>query len=120
MRDDGQRIGWPRRTLLARMIELGPTGASSRGPPGPTPDPPHAIAIIDCAVSRLTLTERRCVSRHYNADGRGFRSPASNARLLDLSASQYRSHLSRAKRRIADHLRGAYDYAARHTAGTTA
>lgn len=54
---------WPERTLLARLIEEGPSGASQGGPP-PT-SMPELIAKTDEAVAHLGEIDRGVIRLYY-------------------------------------------------------
>jgi hypothetical protein len=60
---DRDENGFPASTLLGRMIEQGPMGASQSGRP-PTDLSPQS-ALIDTAVSRLWGIGKNCVKRYY-------------------------------------------------------
>lgn len=100
-------IGWPPRTLLARIIECGVLGAAQRGSGtllvvGGMIEYDELCAWVEAAVMRLTLTERNVVVRVYMH----FESPEISARELGMSASNFRQVLYRARRSVRDYLDG--------------
>ena len=60
---DSEAKAWPEVTLLGRVMEQGPSGASQQGkPPVRIPD---AIAVVDAAVCRLTGVDRSVIQTYY-------------------------------------------------------
>lgn len=100
-------IGWPPRTLLARIIECGVLGAAQRGSGtllvvGGMVEYDELCAWVEAAVMRLTLTERNVIVRAYMH----YESPEASARELSMSASNFRQILYRARRSVRDYLDG--------------
>jgi hypothetical protein len=100
-------MGWPPRTLLARIIECGVLGAAQRGSGmllvvGSMVEYDELCAWVEAAVMRLTLTERNVIVRAYMH----FESPEASARELEMSASNFRQILYRARRSVRDYLDG--------------
>lgn len=60
---DRPENGFPASTLLGRLIDQGPMGASQSGRP-PTDLTPQS-ALIDAAVSRLWGIGKKCIKRYY-------------------------------------------------------
>lgn len=96
-------IGWPRANLIARVIELGITGAAQAGGLGVT-EADEFCEFIDRAIRRLDETERQVVTETYLAPGRpGY----VVARRCGLTHGYYRNVLTRCRRRVGDMLAGA-------------
>lgn len=57
--------GYPASTLLGRVIDHGPMGASQSGM-GPTSLSEH-VANVDAAVARLWGQGQRCIKRYYKS-----------------------------------------------------
>lgn len=60
--DGAAQLGWPRATLLARVIRWGFTGASQAGP---LPEMPEDVLRVEQAVLRLKNIEQQVVKKHY-------------------------------------------------------
>lgn len=58
-----ESISWPSVTLLGRMEEQGPTGASQQGSPPITI--PDEIAQVDTAVARLEPIDKGVIRAYY-------------------------------------------------------
>lgn len=100
-------MGWPPRTMLARVIEYGVLGAAQRGSGtllvvGGRIEYDELCAWVEAAVMRLTLTERNVIVRAYMH----YESPETSARELEMSASNFRQVLYRARRSVRDYLDG--------------
>jgi hypothetical protein len=100
-------IGWPEKTLLARIIEFGVLGAAQRGSGtllvvGSMVAYDELCAWVEAAVMRLTLTERNVVVRAYLH----YETPEASARQLGMTASNFRQVLYRARRSVRDYLDG--------------
>jgi hypothetical protein len=100
-------MGWPPRTLLARIIECGVLGAAQRGSGillvvGSMVEYDELCAWVEAGVMRLTLIERNVVVRSYMH----FESPEASARALEISAANFRQVLYRARRSVRDYLDG--------------
>lgn len=100
-------MGWPPRTLLARIIECGVLGAAQSGSGmllvvGSMVEYDELCAWVEAAVMRLTLTERNVIVRAYMH----FETPEASARELEMSASNFRQILYRARRSVRDYLDG--------------
>lgn len=92
--------GWPPMTLLSRMIEFGPQGASQQGkPPISMPD---EIARVDAAVGRLCEIDKRAVIAYYTR----WEPMEVLAKRLHMRERQVRRVLDRARWRLALHLTG--------------
>lgn len=60
---DSEVRAWPKTTLLGRVIEQGPMGASQQGkPPINIPD---QVAVVDAAVCRLGAIDRGVIQTYY-------------------------------------------------------
>lgn len=100
-------MGWPPRTLLARVIEYGVLGAAQRGSGtllvvGGMVEYDELCAWVEAAVMRLTLTERNVIVRAYMH----YETPETSARELSMSPSNFRQILYRARRSVRDYLDG--------------
>lgn len=100
-------MGWPPRTLLARIIECGVLGAAQAGSGillvvGSMVEYDELCAWVEAGVMRLTLTERNVIVRAYMH----FESPEASARELGMSDSNFRQTLYRARRSVRDYLDG--------------
>lgn len=100
-------MGWPPRTLLARVIEYGVLGAAQRGSGtllvvGGMVEYDELCAWVEAAVMRLTLTERNVIVRAYMH----YETPETSARELSMTASNFRQILYRARRSVRDYLDG--------------
>ena len=96
---DMESHGWPAQTLLARMIEYGPQGASQQGrPPVAMPD---EIAQIDAAVARLCQIDKNAVVAYYTR----WEPPDVVAKRLRIKERELRRTLQRARWRLAAWLR---------------
>jgi len=58
-----ETIGWPQATMLGRMIEEGPTGASQSGSPPITI--PDRVAQVDRAVAGLEPIDKGVIRTFY-------------------------------------------------------
>lgn len=94
-------IGWPARTLLARIIEQGIRGAAQEGCRLVEAD--DAMEMVERAVLRLTEKERETICRHYFY----WQPPEVSARYCGMSANYFAVVLHRARRRVRDYLEGA-------------
>lgn len=100
-------MGWPPRTLLARVIEYGVLGAAQRSSGsllvvGGMVEYDELCAWVEAAVMRLTLTERNVIVRAYMH----YETPETSARELSMSGSNFRQILYRARRSVRDYLDG--------------
>lgn len=100
-------MGWPPRTLLARVIEYGVLGAAQRGSGmllvvGGMVEYDELCAWVEAAVMRLTLAERNVIVRAYMH----YETPETSARELEMTASNFRQILYRARRSVRDYLDG--------------
>lgn len=100
-------VGWPPRTLLARIIECGVLGAAQRSSGsllvvGSMIEYDELCAWVEAAVMRLTLAERNVVVRAYMH----YESPEASARELGMTAANFRQVLYRARRSVRDYLDG--------------
>lgn len=93
-------IGWPARTLLARIIEQGIRGAAQEGARLVEAD--EAMETVERAVLRLTPKERETICRHYFY----WQPPEVSARYCGMSANYFGVVLHRARRRVRDYLEG--------------
>lgn len=94
-------IGWPARTLLARIIEQGIRGAAQEGCRLVEAD--EAMELVERAVLRLTPIERATICRHYFY----WQPPEVSARYCGMSANHFGVVLHRARRSVRDYLEGA-------------
>ncbi len=93
-------LGWPRRTLLAKVIEEGFTGAAQGGPPVTAPD---LVLSTERAVLRLPKPEREALLAQYL-----YWEPVEcRARRCHCSVPRYNRLLGQARRSVADYLEGA-------------
>lgn len=100
-------MGWPPRTLLARIIEFGVLGAAQRGSGcllvvGSLVDYDELCAWVEASVMRLALMERNVIVRAYLH----YETPETSARQLGVSAENFRQILYRARRSVRDYLDG--------------
>lgn len=99
-------VGWPEKTLLARVIEYGVLGAAQRG--GGTPvvgmvvEYDELCAWVEEAVMRLAIDEHRIITYVYL----GNMPPEIAAKELGISRGTFDSRLSRARRSVRDYLDG--------------
>lgn len=93
-----QLNGWPKVTMLGRLIEQGPMGASQQGkPPVSISD---AVAIVDAAVARLGEVDRKVIRSYYlHCD-----STEVNARRVNMRVMQFNNVLKRARWRLIGYL----------------
>lgn len=95
-------IGWPRESLLARIIKLGVRGAAQSG--GVTLTEVDELAeLVDMAIKRLDETEMRVIVETYYGRAKASEEAATRC---GLTYGWYRIVLARAKRSIADYLEG--------------
>lgn len=100
-------IGWPEKTLLARVIEYGVLGAAQRGSGtllvvGSMVPYDELCAWVETAVIRLTLMERNVIVRVYMH----YETPEVSASELDITVGNFRQILYRARRSVRDYLDG--------------
>lgn len=100
-------MGWPPRTMLARIIEYGVLGAAQRGSGvllvvGCMVEYDELCAWVEAAVMRLTLAERNVIVRAYMH----YETPETSARELSMTPSNFRQVLYRARRSVRDYLDG--------------
>jgi hypothetical protein len=102
-RDVGQRStpgDWPAMTLLSRLIEYGPMGASQAGAPAPLGDP--KIAETERAVAQLPPRYKRAIVAFYAQSIRG--NTTLCARHCHCSIRQLQDTLKHARLMISDAL----------------
>lgn len=100
-------MGWPAKTLLARVIEYGVLGAAQRGSGtllvvGTMVEYDELCAWVEAAVMRLTLMERNVIARAYMH----YETPEASARGLGVTPENFRQVLYRARRSVRDYLDG--------------
>lgn len=96
-REGAAQMGWPRATLLARVMEQGFSGAAQ---PGPTPEMPEEVLRVERAVLALKDIERKVVRKHYL-----YWQPVEvSARHCHMSANRFRVLLHRARTQVAKAL----------------
>ena len=96
-----QSMGWPGRTLLARIMEEGFQGAAQKGSRS-VEVIDEAMEIVERAVLRLPDKERLVVIKHYT-----YSQPVEvSARYCHMHPTTFRSYLHRARRSIRDYLDG--------------
>ena len=100
-------IGWPEKTLLARMIEYGALGAAqghhrSVVIVGTMVAYDELCALVEAALMRLPDEEREAVAHTYLRRG----SAEVHAKELGISRGTFDSRLSRGKRSVKDYLDG--------------
>ena len=93
-------LGWPRRTLLAKIMEEGFTGAAQGSPHVEMPD---LVLFTERAVLRLVPPERKVILKHYL----NWEPVEVSARRCHMSPGRFRTLLHRARRDIAAYLDGA-------------
>jgi DNA-directed RNA polymerase specialized sigma24 family protein len=93
-------LGWPARTLLARIIECGVRGAAQAG--CLTVEIDEAMEMVERAVLRLSDLERQTICRHYLY----WQPPEVSARYCGMSPNYFGVVLHRARRSIRDYLEG--------------
>jgi DNA-directed RNA polymerase specialized sigma24 family protein len=107
VRDGLAGVGWPRETLLARVIEYGALGAAQRYYGalllmGKAAEYDEMVAWTEAAITRLALEERNVIVRVYLH----WEPPEVSAKALGISRGTFDSRLSRAKRSVRDYLEG--------------
>lgn len=107
-------MGWPEKTLLARVIEYGVLGAAQKGSGtllvvGSMVPYDELCAWVEAAVMRLTLMERNVIARAYFH----YETPEISARHLEITAANFSQILYRARRSVRDYLDGRKDGARR-------
>lgn len=60
---EGNQNGWPAQTILGRMMEQGPNGASQHGKPPISM--PEDIAVTDAAVAKLGEVDKGVIRAYY-------------------------------------------------------
>jgi len=100
-------IGWPEKTLLARMIEYGALGAAQGHHKsivivGTLIAYDELCAHVEAALMRLPNEERETVAHAYLRRG----SAEVHAKELGISRGTFDSRLSRARRSVKDYLDG--------------
>lgn len=90
--------GYPPITLLGRLIEQGPMGASQTGKPPVSLSEP--AARIDCCVGKLCQIDQRVLKFYYQAQI----SRDVLARKMSMRERQAQNVLRRARWRVAAHL----------------
>jgi DNA-directed RNA polymerase specialized sigma24 family protein len=96
-------IGWPSSSIIARMIEYGPMGASQSAAGMRIVEADELCELIDRAVGRLDETEYEVIVRTYLAHD----AAQVTAKKCELTYQYYRQVLSRARQRVGDYLAGA-------------
>ena len=92
-------LGYPRATMLARIIDQQITGAAQSGkPPVSMPD---VIAEVDLAVCKLSHLMRKVIVAHYLI----YASSDVKARSLDISRAHFWRLLGRAQRHVLEYLK---------------
>lgn len=107
VRDALSGVGWPERTLLARLIEYGAIGcAQQQGGRllicGSILPHDELCEWVEAAIMRLSLDERNVIVRvylHWETD-------EVSARELGINVGCLRVRLSRARRSVRDYLDG--------------
>lgn len=92
-RGNGLHVGWPRATVLARLIEQHTAAAQQGAPPVAMPDD---IAAVDAVVARLSDLMRGVILAHYLT----FAPSEVKARSLHLSRAHFWRLLRRAQRNV--------------------
>ncbi len=100
-------IGWPEKTLLARMIEYGALGAAQGHSGsvivvGTMIEYDELCAWVEAALMRLPEEERETVAHAYLRRG----SAEVHAKELGITRGTFDSRLSRARRSVKDYLDG--------------
>lgn len=100
-------IGWPEKTLLARVIEYGALGAAQQYHGslvlvGTMVEYDEMCAWVEAAIMRLPMEERNVIVRVYLHWEPAERS----ARQLGISANCLYTRLHRARRSVKDYLDG--------------
>lgn len=100
-------VGWPDKTLLARVIEYGALGAAqgqygSLVIVGTMIEYDEVCAWVEVALIRLPTEERETVTHAYLRGG----SAEVHAKELGISRGTFDSRLSRARRSVKDYLDG--------------
>jgi hypothetical protein len=97
-------VCWPRETLLSRMIEQGPNGASQTG--RPPISMPEDVAVMDAAVAKLGDVDKQVIRAYYlnwaTSDVIWQQCPAIH------SLSNFRAVLKRARWRLIGYVEGWY------------
>jgi hypothetical protein len=100
-------IGWPPRTLLARVIEFGVLGAAQRGSGsllvvGDMIEYDELCGWVEAALMRLTLVERNVAVRVYMH----YESREESARAMGMNTNNLGQVLYRVHRSVRDYLDG--------------
>lgn len=90
--------GWPKLTLLGRLIEQGPSGASQQGRPPVAMS--EAVSIVDAAVAKLGDIDRQVIKSYYMH----WDSMEINAMRLHMRVRQFRNVLNRARWRLIGYI----------------
>lgn len=92
---DGEALGWPQVTLLAKVATQGYTGAAQKGP---TPQMPDSVWVVEQAVLKLKAAERKVLVKHYV-----YWQPIEiSAKYCRMSPNRFRSVLNRARNLVAE------------------
>lgn len=95
---ESEARAWPESTMLGRMIEQGPRGASQQGrPPIEIPEP---VAIVDAAVCRLGEVDRKVIQIYYLR----WEPIEVMSRRCDMRVRQFQNILRRARWRILGYI----------------
>lgn len=95
---DDTANAWPKVTLLGRLIEQGPNGASQSGrPPVAMSD---AVAVVDAAVAKLGDIDRKVIKIYYLH----WASIEAMAGLAGMRIPQFRNVLKRARWRLTGYM----------------
>lgn len=92
-------LGWPTATLLARVAEMGFTGAAQRGAPMECGE---GVDATERAVLRLKAIERKVIIKHYLH----WQPVEASARACHMTPGRFRTVLHRARRSVGDYMEG--------------
>lgn len=95
-------LGFSPLNIIARLIELGPLGASQSFGPVPV-EIDRTCEIVDRAISRLDPVEREVIYRTYLYND----AAQVTAAKCRLTYGYYREVLAKARQRVGDYINGA-------------
>lgn len=95
-------LGFSPTSIIARLIELGPLGASQAFGPVPV-EIDIACEVVDRAISRLDNVEREVIYRTYLYND----AAQVTAQKCRLTYGYYREVLAKARQRVGDYINGA-------------
>lgn len=94
-------LGLPRKTLLARVIEMGPMGASQCGPVTPQDEPKDVRETRRCIGMLLNIEQQVLLIEYTTYAPREVK-----ARSVNMTDGRWKTVLHRSRRRVLDMLMG--------------